>query len=229
MIGVTVEKFPLTASKLPCTSSQRFSIWLELEINSKILRDKAMNNERFKKELIKQFDSAKSQGKPHVDINSGWLHRQVGGYPGTVCLYVAKWCIRRRNMEMKFRNHRQRAKVQAWQFVISYQDNRAWSRRKPSMELPFMKKYKISFLITIMLGWPRMKSPIWSISAADTRKKTVVRSRIFRSMVVQETIRICLNGMAIRYVAFDSGLYLYVSCLAWHSQMSFGVINLFHN
>lgn len=171
MIGVTVEKFPLTASKLPCTSSQRFSIWLELEINSKILRDKAMNNERFKKELIKQFDSAKSQGKPHVDINSGWLHRQVGGYPGTVCLYVAKWCIRRRNMEMKFWNHRQRAKVQAWQFVISYQDNRAWSRRKPSMELPFMKKYKISFLITIMLGWPRMKSPIWSISAADTRKK----------------------------------------------------------
>jgi hypothetical protein len=36
----------------------------------------------FEKELNRQLGVAQAQGKSHIDINSGELHRDVGGYPG---------------------------------------------------------------------------------------------------------------------------------------------------
>lgn len=36
----------------------------------------------FRKELAAQLSRAKKRGAPHVEINSGELHRSVGGYPG---------------------------------------------------------------------------------------------------------------------------------------------------
>jgi 5-methylcytosine-specific restriction protein A len=42
-----------------------------------------VNAEAFKKELTKIFKDAKEQGKEYVDVNSGDLHRRVGGYPGS--------------------------------------------------------------------------------------------------------------------------------------------------
>jgi hypothetical protein len=36
----------------------------------------------FHKELLAQIGRAQKQGAPHVEINSGELHRKVGGYPG---------------------------------------------------------------------------------------------------------------------------------------------------
>jgi hypothetical protein len=38
---------------------------------------------RFHDELMAQIGSAQQRGAPHVEINSGELHRKVGGYPGT--------------------------------------------------------------------------------------------------------------------------------------------------
>jgi hypothetical protein len=37
----------------------------------------------FRKELAAQIARAEKRGAPHVDINSGELHRIVGGYPGS--------------------------------------------------------------------------------------------------------------------------------------------------
>ena len=42
-----------------------------------------MNTETFYKQLQTEFTNATKQGRSHVDINSGGLHRTVGGYPGT--------------------------------------------------------------------------------------------------------------------------------------------------
>lgn len=36
----------------------------------------------FRKELHAQIQRAIRQGRPHVEINAGELHRAVGGYPG---------------------------------------------------------------------------------------------------------------------------------------------------
>lgn len=36
----------------------------------------------FRKELTRQTDRATRQGRPHVEVNAGELHRAVGGYPG---------------------------------------------------------------------------------------------------------------------------------------------------
>jgi hypothetical protein len=36
----------------------------------------------FRKELISQIARAEKRGASHVEINSGELHRVVGGYPG---------------------------------------------------------------------------------------------------------------------------------------------------
>jgi len=35
----------------------------------------------FRAELSAQIDRAVKQGRPHIEINSGELHRKVGGYP----------------------------------------------------------------------------------------------------------------------------------------------------
>ena len=35
----------------------------------------------FRAELQAQIDRARRQGRPHVEINAGELHRAVGGYP----------------------------------------------------------------------------------------------------------------------------------------------------
>jgi hypothetical protein len=37
----------------------------------------------FRDELRAQIARAEKRGAPHVEINSGELHRAVGGYPGT--------------------------------------------------------------------------------------------------------------------------------------------------
>ena len=36
----------------------------------------------FRRELDAQIDRARRQGRPHVEINAGELHRTVGSYPG---------------------------------------------------------------------------------------------------------------------------------------------------
>lgn len=36
----------------------------------------------FQEELIKIFEEAEKSGLPSVEVNSGELHRKVGGYPG---------------------------------------------------------------------------------------------------------------------------------------------------
>ena len=38
--------------------------------------------EHFRKELQGQLAQAEKQGKRHIDINSGMLHRELGNYPG---------------------------------------------------------------------------------------------------------------------------------------------------
>jgi 5-methylcytosine-specific restriction protein A len=54
----------------------------------------------FQKELEKAFAEAYSMGRTNIDINSGELHRRVGGYPGRnhrmpLCCEVLK-----KNMKM---------------------------------------------------------------------------------------------------------------------------------
>lgn len=39
--------------------------------------------EDFRRELKSQIDRAQKAGRSHVEINSGELHRKIGGYPGT--------------------------------------------------------------------------------------------------------------------------------------------------
>jgi hypothetical protein len=39
-------------------------------------------SEDFRTELNAQIQRATRQGRPHVEINAGELHRVVGGYPG---------------------------------------------------------------------------------------------------------------------------------------------------
>ena len=40
-----------------------------------------MTPDNFQLELAAQVDRAVQQGRPHVEINAGELHRAVGGYP----------------------------------------------------------------------------------------------------------------------------------------------------
>ena len=42
-----------------------------------------MSANEFRTELLAQLGRAEKRGTPHIDINSGELHRKVGGYPGT--------------------------------------------------------------------------------------------------------------------------------------------------
>ena len=51
--------------------------------------------EDFRAELRRRLDRAQRAGHPHVDIKSGDLHRELGGYPGPrhrmpVCCYVMR-------------------------------------------------------------------------------------------------------------------------------------------
>jgi hypothetical protein len=39
--------------------------------------------EDFRAELLAQLDRAMKQGRAHVEINAGELHRTLGDYPGT--------------------------------------------------------------------------------------------------------------------------------------------------
>ncbi|GAB5467931.1 MAG: hypothetical protein Kilf2KO_09610 [Rhodospirillales bacterium] len=39
-------------------------------------------SEDFQTELVTRIDRARRQGCPHVEVNSGELHRIVGSYPG---------------------------------------------------------------------------------------------------------------------------------------------------
>ena len=41
-----------------------------------------MNTDDFRAELIAQLGAAEQRGLPYIDINSGELHRKLGGYPG---------------------------------------------------------------------------------------------------------------------------------------------------
>ena len=43
----------------------------------------APNSEDFQKKMDSILKQAEQEGKSHVDIKSGDLHRMVGGYPGT--------------------------------------------------------------------------------------------------------------------------------------------------
>lgn len=38
-------------------------------------------SDNFRSELRAQIDRAKKQGRPHIEVNAGELHRVVGGYP----------------------------------------------------------------------------------------------------------------------------------------------------
>jgi len=40
-----------------------------------------MNSQDFRIELNAQIDRATRQGRPHIEVNAGELHRTVGGYP----------------------------------------------------------------------------------------------------------------------------------------------------
>jgi len=48
----------------------------------------------FKQELDAEIDRAIRQGRPHLEVNAGELHRRVGGYPGNhrmpVCCNVMR-------------------------------------------------------------------------------------------------------------------------------------------
>ena len=39
------------------------------------------STENFRAKLKAQMDRAAKQGRPHIEINAGELHRAVGGYP----------------------------------------------------------------------------------------------------------------------------------------------------
>jgi hypothetical protein len=58
-----------------------------------------MNTEEFKSALARSFTRAEGARHTFVDVNSGNLHREVGGYPGTshrmpLCCEVMKAAMR---------------------------------------------------------------------------------------------------------------------------------------
>ena len=64
------------------------------------------NAEDFRRELAAQVDRAARQGRPHVEVNAGELHRIVGSYPGDhrmpQCCEVMRQEAKRGNAEMVF-------------------------------------------------------------------------------------------------------------------------------
>ncbi len=40
-----------------------------------------LTSDEFRQELIAQIDRAFRQGRPHIEVNAGELHRALGGYP----------------------------------------------------------------------------------------------------------------------------------------------------
>ncbi len=45
--------------------------------------DKALTAGAFRTELAKVIDEAQGRGETSVEVNSGQLHRRIGGYPGS--------------------------------------------------------------------------------------------------------------------------------------------------
>lgn len=62
--------------------------------------------DEFKQELDAQIDRARRQGRPHLEVNAGELHRALGGYPGNhrmpVCCEVMRQEARRRHADVVF-------------------------------------------------------------------------------------------------------------------------------
>jgi 5-methylcytosine-specific restriction protein A len=64
--------------------------------------------ENFRTELKAQIDRATKQGRKHIEINAGELHRVVGGYPPQggqshsmpSCCYVMRSELNRENAEI---------------------------------------------------------------------------------------------------------------------------------
>jgi 5-methylcytosine-specific restriction protein A len=54
-----------------------------LRFRADLLEQEMPSKDDFASELSRQFSDAAARGAPSVDINSGELHRIVGGYPGT--------------------------------------------------------------------------------------------------------------------------------------------------
>ena len=64
--------------------------------------------EDFRTELTAQIDRGAKQGRPHVEVNAGELHRKVGGYPPKAggshampsCCFVMRSELARGNAEV---------------------------------------------------------------------------------------------------------------------------------
>jgi hypothetical protein len=41
------------------------------------------NSDQFRVELLAMLQRGQRQGRPHVEVNAGELHRVIGGYPGS--------------------------------------------------------------------------------------------------------------------------------------------------
>jgi hypothetical protein len=61
----------------------------------------------FRAELMAQIERATKQGRPHIEINAGELHRVVGGYPDKagdhrmpICCHVMRDEFKRGDAEM---------------------------------------------------------------------------------------------------------------------------------
>ena len=69
-----------------------------------------MKAEDFRSELNAQIGRARKQGRPHIEINGGELHRVVGGYPGPahgmpMCCEAMRAELRRGNAEIVYETH----------------------------------------------------------------------------------------------------------------------------
>jgi hypothetical protein len=60
--------------------------------------------EAFRSELNAQIDRATKQGRPHIEINAGEIHRIVGGYPSQESGHNMPSCCNVMREEMKTGN-----------------------------------------------------------------------------------------------------------------------------
>jgi 5-methylcytosine-specific restriction protein A len=59
----------------------------------------------FRTELRAQIDRAAKQGRPHIEVNAGELHRVLGGYPAKgVASHAMAECCRIMREELAYRN-----------------------------------------------------------------------------------------------------------------------------
>ena len=73
------EETPMTTSN----SMTERSLGAGKETRNRVNRDIVASTEDFKKELRALLNNTEKQGKRYIDVKSGDLHRQVGGYPGS--------------------------------------------------------------------------------------------------------------------------------------------------